>query len=54
MAHQTRADLETLTALAEAGQLAPVIDRMYPLGETADALRLFGSGRVQGKVGLVV
>ncbi|MGK2851876.1 MAG: zinc-binding dehydrogenase [Candidatus Limnocylindrales bacterium] len=52
--NQTRADLDALTALAEAGHLAPVIDRTYPLEETADALRLFGSGRVLGKVGLVV
>ncbi len=53
-AHQTRADLDALTEFAEAGQLVPVIDRMYPLGETADALRLFGTGRVRGKVGLAV
>jgi NADPH:quinone reductase-like Zn-dependent oxidoreductase len=53
-AHQTRTDLDALTRLAEAGQLKPMIDRVFPLGETADALRLFGSGRVQGKVGLAV
>jgi NADPH:quinone reductase-like Zn-dependent oxidoreductase len=49
-AHQTRADLDTLTRLAETGQLIPVMDRVLRLGETAEALRLFGSGQVQGKL----
>lgn len=54
VAHPSSADLDALTGFAEAGQLRAVIDRTYPLDETAEALRLFGSGRVQGKVGLAV
>ncbi len=44
---------ETLVALkelAESGKLTPVIDRQYPLSETADALRYLGTGRARGKV----
>lgn len=47
-------DLEYLAALADAGRLRPVIDRVYPLAAAADALRHFGSGRVRGKLALVV
>lgn len=50
--HQTSADLDTLTQLAEAGQVRAVIERVFRLDETADALRLFGSRRVMGKVAL--
>ncbi|WP_341835610.1 NAD(P)-dependent alcohol dehydrogenase [Chitinophaga pollutisoli] len=45
-----REDLDLLTQLFEAGQLQPVIDREYPLADTADAFRYFGTGKVMGKV----
>jgi NADPH:quinone reductase-like Zn-dependent oxidoreductase len=44
------ADLTVLKELIEAGSVAPVIDRTYPLDEAADALRYLGAGHVQGKV----
>lgn len=44
------ADLETLTELIEAGKLRPVIDRTYPLGETAEAMRHLEAGRARGKI----
>jgi NADPH:quinone reductase-like Zn-dependent oxidoreductase len=44
------ADLLLLKELIEAGSVAPVIDRTYPLDEAADALRYLGAGHVQGKV----
>lgn len=47
-------DLETLTELIEAGKVAPVIDRTYPLSETAEALRHVESGRARGKVVVTV
>lgn len=45
-----REDLEFLTELIEAGKLAPVIDRTYPLSEAADAIRYLETGRARGKV----
>jgi NADPH:quinone reductase-like Zn-dependent oxidoreductase len=43
-------DLAVLRALAEAGQLAPVIDRTFPLRVASDAIRYLESGRHRGKV----
>lgn len=43
-------DLAVLKALAEAGQLAPMIDRTFPLSEAADAIGYLESGRHRGKV----
>jgi NADPH:quinone reductase-like Zn-dependent oxidoreductase len=46
----TKADLEVLADMLEAGTVTPVIDRRYPLDETADALRYLGQGHVRGKL----
>ena len=43
-------DLVALKELVEAGKLAPVIDRTYPLSAVPEAFRYFGTGRVGGKV----
>jgi NADPH:quinone reductase-like Zn-dependent oxidoreductase len=43
-------DLVTLTELVEAGTLAPVIDRTYPLIEAPDAIRYLEEGHPRGKV----
>ncbi len=43
-------DLNVLRELAEAGKLAPVIDRTYPLSEAADAIRYAETGHARGKV----
>jgi NADPH:quinone reductase-like Zn-dependent oxidoreductase len=45
-----RADLAVLRELIEAGQVRPVVDRVYPLTEIADALEAMGDGHVQGKL----
>src|SRR5579862_5916585 len=45
-----RADLAVLRELLEAGQVRPVVDRVYPLAEIADALETMGEGHVQGKL----
>lgn len=50
----TRADLAVLSDLVEAERIRPVIDRRYPLGEAADALRHQGEGRPRGKVVITV
>jgi NADPH:quinone reductase-like Zn-dependent oxidoreductase len=47
-------DVAFLVELIEAGKLAPVIDRHYPLAEVADALRYLKEGRARGKVIITV
>lgn len=44
------ADLDRLTALLEAGDVVPALDRTYPLAEAADAIRALAGGAVRGKV----
>ena len=43
-------DLDVLSELIESGKITPTIDRVYPLSETADAMRYLETGRVRGKV----
>ena len=50
--HQT--DLVFLKELLEAGKVVPVIDRCYPLGETAEAIRYLVAGHARGKVVITV
>jgi NADPH:quinone reductase-like Zn-dependent oxidoreductase len=50
LAKQNRADLITLADLIESGAITPVIDRSYPLGEAAAAVRHLADGRARGKV----
>jgi NADPH:quinone reductase-like Zn-dependent oxidoreductase len=47
-------DLRFLKQLIEAGQLAPVIDRTYPLSETPEAIRYLENGHARGKVVITV
>jgi NADPH:quinone reductase-like Zn-dependent oxidoreductase len=42
--------LPLLAELVERGTITPVIDRRFPLSETAEAVRLLGAGHVRGKV----
>jgi NADPH:quinone reductase-like Zn-dependent oxidoreductase len=48
------ADLATLAAMIEAGQVRPVIDRTYPLAATAEALRYLEAGHARGKVVIAI
>ncbi len=43
-------DLVALKGLIEAGKVTPVIDRTYPLSETADAIRYMRAGKARGKI----
>ena len=43
-------DLLVIRELLESGKIAPVIDRCYPLNETADAIRYLETLHAQGKV----
>jgi NADPH:quinone reductase-like Zn-dependent oxidoreductase len=52
--HKPNKDLAFMKELFEAGKVVPIIDRRYPLNETAEALRYFGEGHAQGKVVITV
>ncbi len=47
---QNRDDLVALTAFVEAGTLKPVIDRTYPLRQTAEAIDHVAAGHARGTV----
>jgi NADPH:quinone reductase-like Zn-dependent oxidoreductase len=47
-------DLQVLRELIEDGKVTPVVDRIYPLSEAADAVRHLRGGHARGKVVLGV
>ena len=51
---QKREHLLTLTGLIEAGKLTPVLDRTYPLADTAEGLHRVEQGHARGKVVITV
>jgi NADPH:quinone reductase-like Zn-dependent oxidoreductase len=53
-AKETRELLETLAAMADAGQFRPVIDGVWPFERIAEAHARVGSGRKRGSVVLTV
>lgn len=50
LAKPNKNDLAFMTELIEAGKVAPVIDRRYPLSEVASAIRYLEEGHAKGKV----
>lgn len=54
MAQPNQADLLVLKDLLAAGKIVSVIDRTYPLAQTADAIRYLETGRARGKVIITV
>lgn len=50
LAKPNQEDLVFLTDLLERGQVVPVIDKCYPLGEVGAALRYLEEGHARGKV----
>ena len=53
-AKTNKTDLLILKELLEAGKVVPVIDRRYPLAQTADAIRYLETGRARGKVVITI
>ena len=51
---QKHEDLIALKAMIEAGKVTPVIDRAYPLSETAHAIAHVGAGHARGKIAITV
>ena len=49
-----QAELVFLKELLESGKIVPVIDRCYPLSETAEAIRYLVKGHAKGKVVITV
>ncbi len=54
MAQVNKADLLILSEMLESRKIVPVIDRCYPLSETAEAIRYLETGRARGKVVITV
>ena len=50
LAQIRQSDLDVLRELLQAGKITPVIDRRYPLADTAAALRYLELGHARGKV----
>ena len=50
IASPNKEDLMTIKELLESGKVVPVIDRHYPLTQTAEAIRYLETGRARGKV----
>lgn len=45
-----RVDLELMNKLFEEGKFTPLIDKTFPLSQTADAFHYFGEGNFKGKI----
>jgi NADPH:quinone reductase-like Zn-dependent oxidoreductase len=54
LARINQQDLKFIKELLASGKVKPVIDRRYPLSDTADALRYLGEGHAQGKIVVLV
>ena len=47
-------DLTAIKELAEAEKINPIIDKRFPLAQTADAIAYVESGQAKGKVVLTI
>jgi len=54
LAQPNQSDLLVIKELLETGKVAPVIDRCYPLAETAAAIRYLETARARGKVVITI
>jgi NADPH:quinone reductase-like Zn-dependent oxidoreductase len=54
IAKTLKTDLTVLRDLMQEGKVTPVIDRRYPMSETAEALRYLEEGHARGKVAITI
>ena len=54
LANINQKDFGVIKELLKSGKIKPVIDRRYPLNETAEGLRYVGKGHAKGKVVVTV
>ncbi|MEO7841698.1 MAG: NAD(P)-dependent alcohol dehydrogenase [Anaerolineales bacterium] len=54
ISNANKQDLLVIKELLETGKVVPVIDRRYPLSETAEAIRYLETGHARGKVIIIV
>jgi NADPH:quinone reductase-like Zn-dependent oxidoreductase len=54
MASLSNEDMNVLASMMQSGVVTPVIDRRYPLSQSADAIRYLEEGRARGKVVITV
>ena len=54
IASELATDLARVTAMVEAGQVRPAVDRTFPLAEARTAMALLEAGEVRGKVAITV
>ncbi len=54
LATSSGSDLAALVGMVEAGAVRPVVDRTYPIGEAAEAIRYLETGRARGKVVITI
>lgn len=48
--HKANKGLDSLKELLDAGKVVPIVDKCFPLSETAEAMRYFCEGNARGKV----
>lgn len=54
MSTDTTSALRSLTELVESNKMSPIIDRVFPLGDAAGAIRYLESGRALGKIVIAI
>ncbi|MDH5216536.1 MAG: NAD(P)-dependent alcohol dehydrogenase [Gammaproteobacteria bacterium] len=52
--YRANKDIDSLMTLFETARITPIIDKVFPLKQTADAIRYFGEGYKKGKVIIVM
>jgi len=54
IARERLEDLEALSGFLESRAVTPVVDRVYPLADAADAIRYLAEGHAAGKIVITI
>jgi NADPH:quinone reductase-like Zn-dependent oxidoreductase len=54
LAYQPNKDLDDLTRLVDSGKIISVIDKNFPLSQTAEAFRYYATGVIKGKIVITI